>query len=106
MSWYQGKVRDPLLPGEPVTLKGQEFTIARLNIKRSIEIAKVRDELDGVAPSTEMGIGMLVRVAGIAIRANYPELDDNLLEEELGVNELAEILKAHAAAERAAKAQR
>jgi hypothetical protein len=103
MTWYTGKVREPLLPGEKVTLKGQEFTIPAFNIRRSREAAKARDAMGDAAPESERGITGLVGIAAVAMSANYPEMTADLIEQELNVAELTEILKAHAAAEKAAK---
>jgi hypothetical protein len=100
MDWYEGSVRQPLLPGAQIKLRGQTFTIAALNIKRAIESCHAREVLATVAPESPEGMSALVEMAGIALRGNYPQLTNDLLEEELNVTELAEILRTHAAAEK------
>jgi len=100
MTWYTGKIREPLLDGEKVTLKNQEFTIAAFNVRRAIEVAKARDAMGDAKPESEAGITGLVAIAAVAMSANYPEVTPDLLFEELSVAELAEILRAHAAAEK------
>ncbi len=103
MSWYSGKIREPLLDGEKITLKGQEFVVAAFNIARALEAAKARDARGDAAPESEKGIIGLVAIAAVAMSANYPEMTTAMLFEELSVAELGEILRAHAAAEKNAK---
>jgi hypothetical protein len=90
--WYMGAVTSPLIPGEKVVLKGQEFTIPPYNILQSIEGGEAFDTMRA-APGGKAAIVFKLRIAGIALRANYPDLTDQMIAQTLQLKHL-EIIEA------------
>lgn len=93
--WYTGAVTDPLVPGEPVTLKGQTFLIAPFNIARSrLAATALRITESESSDLREKYLAGNLMIAGIALRANYPQLTDDMIAHSLRVDDLVAILGA------------
>ncbi len=101
-NWYQGRVRDPLISGETVTLAGQSFVVAPFNIRRTRETASARHVLRQMnapgnaweGPDSEPAIRAMTQIAAVALLANYPEITADMIEENLAFPELLAVLEA------------
>jgi len=87
--------RNPLIEGVTVTINGQAYIVAPFNIKRSKDTGQDRAALRAATSlDSAEAIGAMVHIAGVALRANYPDLTDESLEEELKLDDLSTILRA------------
>ncbi|HLW71570.1 MAG TPA: hypothetical protein VKS22_13220 [Candidatus Binataceae bacterium] len=96
MTFYTGKIREPLLEGVEIDLKGQKFTVPPSNIRR--EKLMIGDSyvlqkgVDHQTPEQQTAFtDALIHVALVALEPNYPELTSALLEEQLQTRDLMPI---------------
>src|SRR5581483_8258123 len=86
MGWYTGKIREPLIEGEPVTIAGQQFVIAPFNIRRMRMTAAARAILREAGASrrpadSSEAIAAITEIAAAALSANYPDVTAAMLDE-------------------------
>jgi hypothetical protein len=88
--------RNPLIEGVEVTLStGAKLVVAPFNIKRSKMSGDYRGLIRSAANlDSTVAIESMVKIAGIALRANYPELTDEELQDECKMADLGKILVA------------
>ena len=96
---YEGKIREPLIEGEAIILRGQSFVIASFNIRAARDTAKARAVMRQVrdkvlADDSEEAIDAYTRVAAIALRANYPDVTDAWVADSLKMRELMIVINA------------
>lgn len=101
MDWYVGKVREPLLEGETITLAGQRFVVAPFNIRRMRQTARARELLRelsqrGPTADSDEAIAAITEIAAVALSANYPDMSAATLDQEelLRVADLSLVLDA------------
>lgn len=88
MDFYTGKTREPLLDGETITLAGQDFVIPRFRLWQHRDVSEARSlcirEKWADSPTVwaaKMTIGY------VALKANYPEMTEQLLAEALDIDD-------------------
>jgi len=95
------------LEGITVTVgAGIELVVSPFNIKRSKVTGPDRGALRAATSlDSQEAIAAMVHIAGVALRANYPDLTDEQIEDELKIDDLTAILKALGEANAAGEAK-
>ena len=87
--------RSPMIEGVTVTVKGVSLIVPPFNIRRSKQTGNDRAALRAATSfDSPEAIAAMVHIAGVALRANYPDLTDPEIEDELRIEDLSAILQA------------
>lgn len=88
MDWYKGKTREPLIEGESITLVGQEFVIPRFRLWQHRDSSDARQVCirEKWADSSIVWAAKLTIMA-VAMKANYPEMTEELIADNLDIDE-------------------
>jgi hypothetical protein len=99
-NWYLGKSHDPLIDGEHIVLKGQEFVIPRFRLWQHRDASDARGLCVREKWSDSRSVwAARIAMGNVALKANYPEMTEQLIADELEIEDLDVLFEATARAQ-------